>query len=219
MLIPLHLSQHCEGVRLLSQSASPPSTDQYVSSASLSEEKTQLVLNVDKQLEEVRELVCLWSLIFHSFDFLNNEFGVGENTDNITCVIWVVTWYTHTHISRVVSSVVAVRLCPDNSLLCDTPLTYFKMVEGVFTSHLLEWLKRTTISILVNLLCQTDCGLTNSLPSVLSLCSSQVSLCCLHSKWHLCASTDMFKTKALNFFCNLLIHSYFYLCHATVMVF
>lgn len=26
---------------------------------SLSEEKTQLVLNVDKQLEEVRELVCL----------------------------------------------------------------------------------------------------------------------------------------------------------------
>lgn len=41
---------------------------------SLTEEKTQLVLNVDKQLEEVRELVCLWSVIFSFSHFLNYEF-------------------------------------------------------------------------------------------------------------------------------------------------
>ena len=72
---------------------------------SLSEEKTQLVLNVDKQLEEVRELVCLWSVIFSSSHFLNNEFvergrrQFSLAPDNSTCI--VVTWHadacTHTH--------------------------------------------------------------------------------------------------------------------------
>lgn len=70
---------------------------------SLSEEKTQLVLNVDKQLEEVRELVRLWSVIFSSSHFLNNEFverGRGQFSlapDNSTCIILVVTWHADTH--------------------------------------------------------------------------------------------------------------------------
>lgn len=69
----------------------------------LSEEKTQLVLNVDKQLEEVRELVRLWSVIFSSSHFLNNEFverGRGQFSlapDNSTCIILVLTWHAHTH--------------------------------------------------------------------------------------------------------------------------
>lgn len=58
------LFPRCGGVRLLSWCTVPLSADQYVDVFSLSEEKTQLVLNVDKQFEEVRELVCLWSVIF-----------------------------------------------------------------------------------------------------------------------------------------------------------
>lgn len=77
---------------------------------SLSEEKTQLVLNVDKQLEEVRELVCLWSVIFSSSHFLNNEFvqrGRGQfslASDNSTCVILSVTWHADTRGRKEVSS-------------------------------------------------------------------------------------------------------------------
>lgn len=60
-LFPHSLSLRCGGVGLLSQRALPLSADQYVTAffVSLLEEKTQLVLNVDKQLEEVRELVSL----------------------------------------------------------------------------------------------------------------------------------------------------------------
>lgn len=96
------LFPHCGGVRLLSWSAVPPSADQYVAVFSLSEEKTQLVLNVDKQLEEVRELVCLWSVIFSPSHFLNNEFvergrrQFSLAPDNGTCIILVVTWHADT---------------------------------------------------------------------------------------------------------------------------
>lgn len=104
------LFPRCGGVRLLSWSAVPLSADQYVAVFSLSEEKTQLVLNVDKQLEEVRELVCLWSVIFSSSHFLNNEFvqrgrrQFSLAPDNSTCIILVVTWHADTHGRKEVSS-------------------------------------------------------------------------------------------------------------------
>lgn len=93
------LFPRCGGVRLLSWSAVPVGWSICCCFFSFSEEKTQLVLNVDKQLEEVRELVCLWSVIFSSSHFLNNEFvqmGRGQfslASNNSTCVLLVVTWH------------------------------------------------------------------------------------------------------------------------------
>lgn len=125
---------------------------------SLSEEKTQLVLNVDKQLEEVRELVCLWSVIFSSSHFLNNEFverGRGQFSlapDNSTCIILVVTWHVdithmHTYFTWRKGGFLLIWLLSHNLLLSDTPMTHFKPLSwvGVFMllfkheqSHLTE---------------------------------------------------------------------------------
>lgn len=153
------LFPRCGGVRLLSWSAVPPSADQYVAGFfSLSEEKTQLVLNVDKQLEEVRELVCLWSVIFSSSHFLNNEFverGRGQFSlapDNSTCIILVVTWHVdithmHTYFTWRKGGFLLIWLLSHNLLLSDTPMTHFKPLSwvGVFMllfkheqSHLTE---------------------------------------------------------------------------------
>ena len=144
-----HLFPCCGGVRLLSWSPVPLSADQYVAVFSFSEEKTQLVLNVDKQLEEVRELVRLWSVIFSSSHFLNNEFverGRGQFSlapDSSTCIILVVTWHTdthkhtHTHIDFMWwnGGFLLTWLLSHNLLLSDTPMTHFKPLSWGGSLH------------------------------------------------------------------------------------
>lgn len=128
----------CGGVGLLSQSAVPSSADQYVAffslPLSLSEEKTQLVLNVDKQLEEARELVRLWSVIFSSSHFLNYEFtgkwGGGSFHRHQTAAP-VLSWRWHdvqtcSLFTWQKGGFLVTWLLPSNLLLSDTPMTHFK---------------------------------------------------------------------------------------------
>lgn len=101
----------------------------------LSEEKTQLVLNVDKQLEEVRELVCLWSVIFSLSHFLNYEFvargGRGDSFHGNQTTAPVLFRSRHdmqtcTHLTWWKGGFLLPWLLPSNLLLSDTLMTHFK---------------------------------------------------------------------------------------------
>ncbi len=134
------LFPRCGGVRLLSWSAVPLSADQYVAVFfSLSEEKTQLVLNVDKQLEEVRELVCLWSVIFSSSHFLNNEFvqrGRGQfHWHQTTAPVLSWWWHDMQTCTWRKGGFLLTWLLSSNLLLSDTPLTHFKPLSWGGSLH------------------------------------------------------------------------------------
>lgn len=138
----------CRLINMFSVFFSPP-----LLSFSLSEEKTQLVLNVDKQLEEVRELVRLWSVISSSSHFLNNEFvqrgrrQFALAPDNSTCVLLLVTW--HDADARVAARRVSLLLAWSlscNVLLSDTPMTHFKPLSWGGSRHvaILKKMSRVT---------------------------------------------------------------------------